>query len=80
VGTDITKAAPGGRVTRGEAVANRMVCTGLPYQRSNRPGLAGRRKKPGIGTRAWRRVSHSPDYQGGAQSAEQYCFESISRP
>lgn len=75
VGTDITKELPAGDIARGETVANRLACTACHIAAPTGPAwLAG--AEPGIGTRAGTRFTQA-DYQGSAQSAEQYLFESV---
>lgn len=79
VGTDITKQLPVGDVTRGEAVANKMVCTACHISAPTGPAWMASGTEPGIGTRAETRFTQA-DYHGNAKSPEQYLFESIVQP
>ena len=76
VGTDITKQLPEGDAARGETVANRLVCTACHVSAHTGPAWLATGTEPGIGTRAETRYTQA-DYQGNAQSPEQYLFESI---
>jgi len=76
VGTDITKQLPEGDLARGETVANRLVCTACHVSAPTGPAWLATGTEPGIGTRAETRYTQD-DYQGSAQSPEQYLFESI---
>jgi mono/diheme cytochrome c family protein len=79
VGTDITKQLPEGDSTRGEALANKLACTACHIAAPTGPAWLASGTEPGIGTRASTRYTQA-DYQGKAQSPEQYLFESIVQP
>lgn len=79
VGTDITKQLPEGDATRGQGLATTKGCVGCHVTTATGPAWMPTGDQPGIGTRAETRFQE-PNYNGAAQNAEQYLFESIVLP
>ncbi len=79
VGTDITKQLPEGDPQAGEATAQTLGCTACHILAPTGPAWPAKDGQPGIGARAAERFTQ-PDYQGKAQDAHQYLFESIVDP
>jgi mono/diheme cytochrome c family protein len=79
VGTDITKALPSGETARGETVATAQGCVACHISTNTGPAWEPSDGEPGIGDRAATRITQ-PDYEGAAETPEQYLFESIVHP
>jgi mono/diheme cytochrome c family protein len=78
-GTDPAKPLPQGDAKAGEQKANSLGCVACHIASPTGPAWLASGDQPAIGVRAQERFQQ-PDYQGKAQSPEQYLFESIVSP
>ena len=81
VGQDISVDLPPGDPERGAQYWRQKEwdCAGCHELLLVGPPLQGNESQPGIATRAAQRIGQA-NYEGGAQTVEQYLFESIVRP